>query len=137
MIQAEDAIIARSFDHPRRQEYNDRADSKGAPLPVEISEEVFSHLVELALLRLTPEEARALRVQLNEQLKSIRELEDIEVSDDVPITSHGVPYARAIRPPLRADDPKICDEADDILDQAPSVQDRYIGVPDLPTEDLE
>lgn len=102
-----------------------------------ITVEVFSHLVDLAALELPPEEGEYLRKELNEQLRAIRELEAIEVSEDIPITSHGVPYSAAIMPPLREDIIERCPEADDILGQAPEVEERYIVVPDIPSEALE
>jgi Asp-tRNA(Asn)/Glu-tRNA(Gln) amidotransferase C subunit len=40
-------------------------------------------------------------------------------------------------PSLREDIIEICPEADDILDQAPEVEERYIVVPDIPSEALE
>jgi aspartyl/glutamyl-tRNA(Asn/Gln) amidotransferase C subunit len=103
----------------------------------EITEDIFKHLVELAAFELEEHEAEYLRRELNGQLKAIRELEAIELNDDVPITSHGVPYSTAISQSLRQDAIEASKEADDILKQAPEVQDRYIVVPDIPREELE
>ncbi len=102
-----------------------------------ISAAIFQHLVELAALELDEEEAAYLRRELNSQLRSIRELEAIQVEDSVPITSHGVPYTSGTRPPLRTDEARPSNEADDILAQAPEVETRYIVVPDIPSETLE
>jgi aspartyl/glutamyl-tRNA(Asn/Gln) amidotransferase C subunit len=102
-----------------------------------ITVEIFKHLVDLAAFELPPEEGEYLRKELNGQLRAIRELEAIDVSEDIPITSHGVPYSVAIMPSLREDIIEICPEADDILDQAPQVEERYIVVPDIPSEALE
>ncbi len=103
-----------------------------------ISAAIFQHLVGLAALELDEEEATYLRRELNNQLRSIRELEAIQVEDSVPITSHGVPYSSGTRPPLRADEARPSTEADDdILAQAPEVENRYIVVPDIPSETLE
>jgi aspartyl/glutamyl-tRNA(Asn/Gln) amidotransferase C subunit len=102
-----------------------------------ISAEIFNHLVDLAALELSPEEGDYLRKELNEQLRAIRELEAIEVSEKIPITSHGVPYSATMMPSLREDVIEVCPEADDILDQAPEVEERYIVVPDIPSEALE
>jgi aspartyl/glutamyl-tRNA(Asn/Gln) amidotransferase C subunit len=102
-----------------------------------ITQEIFDHLVQLAALDLEPEEASYLRHELNGQLKAIRELEAIEFSMDVPITSHGVPYTATTRLPLRGDEIESCKDADDILGQAPDTEDRYIVTPDLPKEMLE
>jgi aspartyl-tRNA(Asn)/glutamyl-tRNA(Gln) amidotransferase subunit C len=102
-----------------------------------ITQEIFDHLVGLAELDLTPQEADYLRRELNGQLKSIRALEAIEVDARVPITSHGVPYTPDTRPPLREDRITPSGESDAILAQAPEREDRYIVVPDIPVEELE
>lgn len=103
----------------------------------EITREIFDHLVVLAALALEESEAEYLRAELNNQLQAIHELESIELDEGVEITSHGVPYTKAIRPALREDIIDPCKEAEDILDQAAEVRDRYIVVPDIPTEELE
>jgi aspartyl/glutamyl-tRNA(Asn/Gln) amidotransferase C subunit len=102
-----------------------------------ITREIFDHLVALGALELPADETEYLRAQLNDQLKAIRELESIEVPDDTPITSHGVPYSEDIRPGLREDRIEVCPEADDIVSGAPEVHDRYIVVPEIPFEVLE
>jgi aspartyl-tRNA(Asn)/glutamyl-tRNA(Gln) amidotransferase subunit C len=103
----------------------------------EFTVEIFNHLVQLAAFELEADEAVYLRDELNSQLKSIHELEAIEVDETIPITSHGVPYTDAISLPLREDEIEPCEEADDILEQAPEVDDRYIVSPDIPHEELE
>jgi aspartyl/glutamyl-tRNA(Asn/Gln) amidotransferase C subunit len=102
----------------------------------EISEEIFLHLVELAAIHLDDDEAEYLLRELNEQLKAIRELDAIEIEGDVPITSHGVPYSDAMRLPLREDQIASAALADDILEQAPQVDERSIIVPDIPHEEI-
>jgi aspartyl/glutamyl-tRNA(Asn/Gln) amidotransferase C subunit len=102
-----------------------------------ITEQIFDHLVSLAAFELDEEQAKYLRGELNHQLRAIRELEAIPIEDDVPITSHGVPYTEQSRPELRQDQIVPCQEAEDILKQAPEVQNRYIVVPDLPKLELE
>jgi aspartyl-tRNA(Asn)/glutamyl-tRNA(Gln) amidotransferase subunit C len=101
-----------------------------------ITKEIFDHLVDLAALELDDEEAKYLRSELNNQLQAIYELEAILVDEEIDITSHGVPYTEPIRPELREDVIDPCKEADEILAQAPEVQDRYIVVPDIPSEEL-
>lgn len=103
----------------------------------EVSVEIFNHLVHLAAFELEADEAAYLRRELNNQLISIHELEAIEVDDEIPITSHGVPYTGETRPPLREDVIEGCEDADAILEQAPEVDDRYIVTPDIPHEELE
>lgn len=104
---------------------------------VEISVEVFEHLVELAAFHLDDEEKDYLRKELNAQLKAIRELEALEVGDIVPITSHGVPYSETSSAPLREDVVEASPQADDIVAGAPETELRYIVVPDIPHEELE
>lgn len=101
-----------------------------------IDEATFNHLVSLAALDLTEQEARYLREQLNQQMRAIAELESIEIDQAAPITSHGVPYTLENSPALREDEHLRSPEADDILGQAPEVHERYLVVPDIPHEDL-
>lgn len=102
-----------------------------------ISQDLFAHLVNLAALELTPEEAEYLRQQLNNQLKSIAELAAIPLDEDVPITSHGVPYTTAISSTPRADVWRPYPNPQDILAQAPETDEGYIVVPDIPHTSLE
>lgn len=102
-----------------------------------ITMEIFEHLVKLAALELDADEAEYLRRELNSQLRAIRELEAIEIPEGTPITSHGIPYTSANRAPLREDVIELSAEADDILAQAPQVEDRYLVVPDIPHTELE
>jgi Asp-tRNA(Asn)/Glu-tRNA(Gln) amidotransferase C subunit len=69
-----------------------------------ITAELFDHLVALAALQLSAQEAEYLRGELNNQLKAIHELEAIPLSPETEIPSHGVPYTAAIRLAVRADD---------------------------------
>jgi aspartyl/glutamyl-tRNA(Asn/Gln) amidotransferase C subunit len=96
----------------------------------------FAHLVELAALELEAGEAEHLRSELNNQLRAIRELEAIPLDPQTPLASHGVPYSAEISPPLREDEWIPCPNPEDILAQAPEVEDRYIVVPDIPHEEL-
>jgi aspartyl/glutamyl-tRNA(Asn/Gln) amidotransferase C subunit len=102
-----------------------------------ITAEVFAHLVRLAQFELTEQERDYLRSELNGQLKAIRQLEAMEIGDELPITSHGVPYGPAIRPPIRQDEITGSPLADEILEGAPQILDRYLVVPDIPHEELE
>jgi aspartyl/glutamyl-tRNA(Asn/Gln) amidotransferase C subunit len=102
-----------------------------------INQETFAHLVDLAALELSAEEAEYLRQQLNNQLKAIHELEAIPIEEDVPVTSHGVPYTPAISPALRGDAWYPYPNPEDILGQAPQAEEGYIIVPDIPHTNLE
>lgn len=101
-----------------------------------ITEQVFQHLVELAQLDLDQAQAEYLRAQLNAQLDVIRQLDEIEVGDDIPASSHGVPYSPLDRGPERADQVQPSNLADEILENAPETEGRYIVVPDIPHEEL-
>jgi aspartyl-tRNA(Asn)/glutamyl-tRNA(Gln) amidotransferase subunit C len=104
----------------------------------QITAELFDHLVGLAALELSPEEAEYLRRQLNNQLKAIHELEAIPLAADTPVTSHGVPYTPEIIPPIRED--QFTDDekpVEAILAQAPETDERYIVVPDIPHTELQ
>jgi aspartyl-tRNA(Asn)/glutamyl-tRNA(Gln) amidotransferase subunit C len=102
-----------------------------------ISQDLFAHLVDLAALELTPEEADYLRQQLNNQLKSIDELAAIPLGKDIPITSHGVPYTSETSSTPRADIWRPYPNSQDILAQAPETDEGYIIVPDIPHTSLE
>jgi aspartyl/glutamyl-tRNA(Asn/Gln) amidotransferase C subunit len=103
----------------------------------DISRETFDHIVRLAALELAPEEAEYLRKQLNNQLKAVRELENIPLEAGAPLTIHGVPYTAEIRPPIRPDEWIPFPDPEKILEQAPETEDGYIVVPDIPHEELE
>ena len=102
-----------------------------------ITPEIFSHLVELAALELRADEAEYLRHELNGQLNAIHELENIVIDDQLPITSHGVPYHGSTAAGLREDVSEAGSLADDILNQAPQLEGRYVVVPDIPHRELE
>jgi aspartyl-tRNA(Asn)/glutamyl-tRNA(Gln) amidotransferase subunit C len=106
-------------------------------MPGEITRELFNHLVDLAALELKPEEADYLHQELNKQLRVIEELVAIPVDESTPLASHGVPYAEAIRPHLRADESKSSGIAPEILSQTPETEADYIVVPEIPHETLE
>ena len=102
-----------------------------------IDRETFDHLVQLAALELRSDEAEYLLRELNNQLNVIRELEAIPLDADIPITSHGVPYTKAISQPPRTDEWLPYDDPAGILAQAPQTDDGYIVVPDIPHTTLE
>lgn len=104
---------------------------------VQITPDLFDHLVHLAALELPPEEAEYLRRELNNQLKAILELEAIPLDPGTQATSHGVPYTPTITPPPREDEWVSCPNPEEILGQAPEVEEGYIVVPDIPHTELE
>lgn len=105
-------------------------------MPEEITSELFNHLVQLAALELSPDEAEYLRRELNNQLKAIHELEAIPLQADTPTTYHGVPYTPETSPVIRSDQWLPFPEPEDILAQAPESDDGYIIVPEIPHTEL-
>jgi aspartyl-tRNA(Asn)/glutamyl-tRNA(Gln) amidotransferase subunit C len=97
-----------------------------------ITPELFNHLVQLAALQLNKNEADYLLEQLNNQLKAIEELQSIPVDSDTPLAEHGIPYSPEISPAIRQDEWEMDTDPEEILDQAPELQDGYILVPDIP-----
>jgi aspartyl-tRNA(Asn)/glutamyl-tRNA(Gln) amidotransferase subunit C len=108
----------------------------GTPMAGDITPELFGHLVELAAFELPGDQAEYLRAELNKQLESIHELEAIPLEEDVPITSHGVPYPPAISPVPEEDTVRPFAHPDQILAQSPRSQEGYFIVPDIPHTDL-
>jgi len=103
----------------------------------QISVEIFDHLVDLAALELSSEQADYLRRQLNNQMASIHELEAVPLDGDIPISLHGVPYNDQNSAQPRADEWIPCKDSAAILAQAPEVEDGYIVVPDIPHTTLK
>lgn len=103
----------------------------------EITIDIFNHLVTLAALELDQEQAAYLRRELNQQLKAIHELEAIPLDEELTTTPHGVAYNQTSSPALREDTWQPHPNPDEILAQAPMVDDHYIIVPDIPTEKLD
>ena len=103
----------------------------------EITPEIFNHLVTLAALELDEKQAAYLRRELNQQLKAIHELEAIPLEDELKITMHGITYNQSTSPALREDTWLPHPNPDEILSQAPQVDDHYIIVPDIPHEKLD
>jgi aspartyl-tRNA(Asn)/glutamyl-tRNA(Gln) amidotransferase subunit C len=102
-----------------------------------ISLETFEHLVELAALELDAAQSDYLRSELNRQLKAIHELEAIPLDPAIPPALHGTPYPPEICPEMRADEWQPCPNPDEILAQAPELENGYIIVPDIPHTQLD
>jgi len=102
-----------------------------------IDSETFKHLVGLAALELDAAQAEYLLRELNNQLKSIRELEAIPLDDSIVATSHGVPFTIEMSQAPRADVWQPYSGAADIIAQAPLTEDGYIVVPDIPHTTLD
>jgi aspartyl-tRNA(Asn)/glutamyl-tRNA(Gln) amidotransferase subunit C len=106
-------------------------------MPDEITPELFNHLVHLAALELSEQEAEYLRHELNNQLRAVHELEAIPLEGDTSITSHGVPYTPERTPAIRKDVWVACSNPDEILAQAPELDEGYLIVPEIPHTELK
>jgi aspartyl-tRNA(Asn)/glutamyl-tRNA(Gln) amidotransferase subunit C len=104
----------------------------------QITPEVFNHLVELAALELTPDEAEYLRRQLNNQLTAIDDLNQVPLDPETPVASH-VAFPTPRPPPLRfAPTSGIRTPTRPSCSKArPKSTDGYIVVPEIPHQDLD
>lgn len=102
-----------------------------------ITPDIFNHLVKLAALELSDQEAEYLRTELNHQLNAVHELESIPLAEDTPPASHGVPYTVQISQPIRQDAWSRYAQPEKILAQAPETEDGYIIVPDIQHMELK
>jgi aspartyl/glutamyl-tRNA(Asn/Gln) amidotransferase C subunit len=97
----------------------------------------FQRLADLASLELPEEEAEYLRKELNNQMLSIEILESIPIDADTGSAAHGLPYTEYNSAIPRVDESRQDPNRQDILDQAPELEDGYIVVPDISQEELD
>jgi len=102
-----------------------------------ISPEDFDRLTDLASLELPAEEAEYLRKELNNQMLSIEVLESIPIDAEIRTAAHGIPYDELNSAIPREDISRQDPNRDDILKQAPELEDGYIVVPDISHEELD
>jgi aspartyl-tRNA(Asn)/glutamyl-tRNA(Gln) amidotransferase subunit C len=102
-----------------------------------ISQDDFKRLADLASLELPEGEAEYLRKELNNQMVSIEVLESIPIDADTRTAAHGVPYSDFNSPVPREDVSHQDPHREDILKQAPELEDGYIVVPDISHEELD
>ncbi len=102
-----------------------------------ISPEDFERLADLASLELPVEEAEYLRKELNNQMLSIEVLESIPIDAETGTAAHGIPYDELNSASPREDISHQDPNRDEILKQAPELEDGYIVVPDISHEELE
>ena len=102
-----------------------------------ISLDVFNRLVDLASLELQEGEGEYLRKELNNQMVPIEVLESIPIDAETGTAAHGLPYTDKNSPVPREDISRQDPHRDDILKQAPELEDGYIVVPDISHEELE
>lgn len=97
-----------------------------------IDRSTFDHLVELAALELDEAQSEYLRRELNAQLDAIAELAAIPIPEDTEANLHGVDFPVETSAQPRDDEWIPSDAAEDILEQAPQTEGRFIVVPDIP-----
>jgi aspartyl-tRNA(Asn)/glutamyl-tRNA(Gln) amidotransferase subunit C len=90
--------------------------------PIDVS--IIAHVARLSRLEVSPEETEAFRAQLGSILDHFRTLEALDVTD-VPATSHVLPVTNV----LREDVPGPCLPREEVLANAPEVEDGFIVVP--------
>jgi aspartyl-tRNA(Asn)/glutamyl-tRNA(Gln) amidotransferase subunit C len=89
-----------------------------------ITRDDVAHVANLARLRLTDEELDRFTGQLGAVLAHAADVEALDV-DDVPPTAHPLPLQNVFRP----DETRPSRERDEVLAQAPPVEDRRVRVP--------
>jgi len=106
-------------------------------MTAKITPDVFNRLAELASLELPTEEAEYLCKELNNQMVSIEVLESIPIEADAGTAAHGLPYTEINSASPRPDAAYPDPHRQEILDQAPELEDGYIVVPDISQEELD
>ncbi|MCD6425212.1 MAG: aspartyl/glutamyl-tRNA amidotransferase subunit C [Anaerolineales bacterium] len=102
-----------------------------------ISPEDFDRLTDLASLELPADEAEYLRKELNNQMISIEILESIPIDAEIGTAAHGIPYDELNSAAPREDISRQDPNREEILKQAPELEDGYIVVPDISYEELD
>ena len=102
-----------------------------------ISPEDFERLTDLASLELPADEAEYLRKELNNQMLSIEVLESIPIDAETGTAAHGIPYDEMNSAVPREDISRLDANREEILKQAPELEDGYIVVPDISHEELD
>jgi aspartyl-tRNA(Asn)/glutamyl-tRNA(Gln) amidotransferase subunit C len=95
-------------------------------VPERLSRDEVTHVAELARLRLSEDELDRFTGQLGSILDHAADIEALEL-DDVPPTAHPYPLANVLRP----DDVRPTLDRDEVLAQAPAVEDRRFRVPPI------
>jgi len=92
--------------------------------PERLTREEVAHVADLARLQLTDEELELFTGQLAEVLDHAADVASLDLADVVP-TAH----AMAVTNVLRADEVRPGVDRDEVLGQAPSVEDHRFRVP--------
>ena len=95
-----------------------------------ISRDDVAHVARLARLELTPEELETFTEQLGAVLDHAADVAALDTAG-VPPTAHPLPLANV----LRDDVPRPCLDRDEVLAQAPAVEDARFRVPRILEEE--
>ncbi len=110
---------------------------EGLIMASKITPEDFQRLADLASLDLPEHEAEYLRRELNNQMVSIEVLESIPIEAGIDAAAHGLPYTEDNSALPREDLSRQDPHRQEILDQAPELEDGYIVVPDISHQELD
>lgn len=101
-----------------------------------ITKELFDELAATGGILFQPEEAEALRKEMNRQMAVIRQLDHIPLDGSLPPVIHGNPYPQEIRCGLREDEWVRFDNASGIIAEVPCSREGYIVSPDVPHQKI-
>jgi aspartyl-tRNA(Asn)/glutamyl-tRNA(Gln) amidotransferase subunit C len=95
-------------------------------VPERLSRDEVTHVADLARLRLSEDELDRFTHQLAGVLDHAADIDALEL-DDVPATAHPYPLVNVLRP----DEVRSTLDRDEVLAQAPEVEDRRFRVPPI------
>jgi len=94
------------------------------PEPARLTREDVAHVAALARLHLTEEELDLFTGQLAQVLDHAADVDSLDLAEVAP-TAHAMAVTNVLRP----DEPIVCLDRDEVLAQAPSVEDHRFRVP--------
>lgn len=91
---------------------------------MQVDEATVRRIARLARIRISDDEAVALKGELSEILQWVKQLDEVDIADVEPMTA-------AVEMTLRLRDDKVTDgeRADDVIANAPMVDDHFFVVP--------
>ena len=96
-----------------------------ADVPEPLSRDTVAHVARLAMLELSEDELETFTGQLGAVLEHARDVEALDIGDEVPPTAHPYPLVNVLRPDVVAE----AVPRDEILAAAPESEDGRIRVP--------
>ncbi len=101
-----------------------------------ITPEILTHLARFAAFSFSIEETEYLCDQLNNQLRSVRELEEISLEESLASPLYGLTFTPEMSSKPRLDTWQPFSKTLEILAQAPEVEDDYFVVPEVTHTEL-